>query len=187
VTWLRRLFGAMSREEMAGISLTDPRWVLTGQIDDPSRFLSSLHMLVPQGAMLFVEGGSHPAKVQAFLEAHQVDVSPRPALGTLWPRHRYCSLPATREILAEMASLTAALAEPEICDHLHVFSGENVLLQGHDAFGYNFYVSSLVAEQALKDFCSVTGCGYQTVTEKDGSSDGAKGQANNQMQQARPG
>jgi hypothetical protein len=81
-----------------------------------------------------------------------------------------------------MASITAALAEPEICHHLHVFSGENVLLQGHDAFGYNFYVSGLVPEQTLKDFCSAIGCGYRTVTEKDGFADGASGQANNQMQ-----
>ncbi len=37
-------------------------------------------LLASKDALLFVEGGSHPADVRAFLEARQVNARPRPAL-----------------------------------------------------------------------------------------------------------
>ena len=164
---IHRLFGMMPPEEMAGITLRHPRWALIGRIDDPSRFLSSLHLLAPEGAWLFLEGGGHPPELLQFLEAHAGIVSPRPALGTVWPRHTYFSLPATEEVLASLARITSSLSSPEICDHLHVFSGENVLLEGHDAFAHTFFVSGLVSESRLKDLSAAIGCEYRALGDDD--------------------
>ena len=161
MSWLRRFFGAMSPEEMAGITLPNPQWVLPEKVTDPSRFLAALHLLAPKDALLFVEGGRHPPDLKAFLEARQVQPSRRPALGTVWPRHTYYSLPATEDTLGELARLAKSLATPEICDHLHLFSGSDVLLEGHDAFGYEFYVSGLVPEETLIAFCAAARCGYR--------------------------
>jgi hypothetical protein len=177
----------MSAEEMAGITLSNPRWVISGKTADPSRFLRALRLLAPEGALLFVEGGSHPADLQAFLEARQVDASPRPALGTLWPRHSYYSLPATEENLGEMARLVASLAEPQICDHLHLFSGNDVLVEGHDAFGYEFSVSALVPEKTLAAFCAEAGCRYRTLSDHDAPAAEEKGQANKRLELTKRG
>jgi hypothetical protein len=77
-------------------------------------------------------------------------------------------------VLADLARLTSSLPYPEICDHLHVFSGEDVLLEGHDAFAHTFFVSGLVQESRLKDLCAAIGCDYRTVGEKDGFGSGRK-------------
>jgi hypothetical protein len=53
MTWLRRLFNAMSREEMAGIRLAEPRWALSGRVN-PSRFFSAQYLIVPERAFLFL-------------------------------------------------------------------------------------------------------------------------------------
>ena len=61
--WLRRLAGAMSGDEMDGISLAKPRWVLSGRHPEPSVFFGALLQPVPVGVLLFVEGGGHVGRI----------------------------------------------------------------------------------------------------------------------------
>jgi hypothetical protein len=161
LNWLRRLLGAMSHEEMNGIRLDHPAWAIAGV--EPSRVFPALLELAPKGALLFLEGGQQQPDLLAFLEKHKQSVSPRPALGTLWPRHSWFIIPADPDVLSELGRLTARLACPEVCDHLHVFLGECVLLEGHDAFLNDFLVSDSVSEEQVKRFCAATGSRYERV------------------------
>jgi hypothetical protein len=108
-----------------------------------------------------LEGGAYPRPVRAFLTSHSIDASPRPALGTYWPANPYFCIPIRSQVLQELAALTEALPSPEVCDHLHVFAGERVVLSGYDAFSDPFYVSGDVPEDALQRFCDDAGCRYQ--------------------------
>lgn len=154
----------MSREQMQGITLSDPRWVLSGKPPDPSRFFGALLDLFPVGVLLFMEGGSHPPEMRRLIDLIKVEASPRPALGTLWPRHDSVTLRVLPAIMEELVRLTARLPVPGICDHLHVFDGGRVLMEGYDAFRAPFRVSGFPDEQRLKRFCEKVGCGYHEVS-----------------------
>jgi hypothetical protein len=158
--WMSRLFRSMSRQEMDGIRLLRPYCTISPP-SNPSRFLGALDILAPQGAHLFLEGGSHPSHLRDYLEAHDQHVTPRPALGTLWPRHKWFILSVERAVLSDLARLTATLPYPEICDHLHVFREDQVLLEGHDAFTQEFLLSEAIAANQIEAFCAAAGCTYQ--------------------------
>ena len=161
MSWLRRLIGAMPADEIEGISLTSPGWALPSVADDASRFLRAIPRLVFSNAFVFLEGGSHPVRLRRLLQQRTVQVSPRPALGTLWPRQACFVVPAEPAILEEVATFAEGLPYPEVCDHLHVFSGEQVLLSGYDAFAQPFTLSAAVSEDAVRAFSAAVGCTYR--------------------------
>lgn len=152
--WLRRLFDAVSEEEMKGLRLTGPSWEVSWNLADPSAFFRALPKLVPDDAILFLEGGAHPPRLAAFLQERQLWPALRPALGTIWPRQPTVALPTTTGFLSALAEQTDGCAVPEICSHLHVYRGEQVLLEGYDAFNNAFYVSQVLPEGRLRDFCA---------------------------------
>jgi hypothetical protein len=161
MTWLRRVLGAMPTDEMAGITQREARWVLTSVPPDASRFLSALPLLVPADAFVFLEGGARPEQLTLLLHERRVEVSPRPALGTVWPRHEFFAVPAKPTVLAELARCAQALPYPEVCDHLHVFRGEEVLLSGYDAFAQPFTLSATIPEERVNAFSAAIGCSYR--------------------------
>jgi hypothetical protein len=147
---------------MDGISLESPGWVLAHVPDNASRFIRALPTLATTDSFLFLEGGTWPEPLRAFLEQAQVEVMPKPALGTLWPRHTYCSLPAAAAVLEGLASLAEGLSHGEVCDHLHVFRGDRVLLSGYDAFDDEFWLAADVPEQSVRTFSEAVGCTYRS-------------------------
>jgi hypothetical protein len=168
MTWLRQLFGAMSNDEMAGISLAVAQWEVQPSGDTASAFFAALPLLVPDTSLLFLEGGSHPSGLRRYLETHAIHPPRRPALGTLWPRHSFFTLPASPDVLTTLVRLTQTLPYPEVCDHLHVFLGEEVLLEGHDAFSQPFLVSRSVPEAKVEQFCAKLGWQWQAVGQRNG-------------------
>jgi hypothetical protein len=147
---------------MKGLVLDHPRWKVSG-CTDPSRFFKALVLLVPSEAVIMLEGGVHPPLLRALLEEQNTLVHPRPALGTLWPAAPCFCVPATAEILERLAALSQSLPYPEVCEHLHVFTGERVLLSGYDAFADPFYLAGDLPEGAVRSFCTDAQCSYQTA------------------------
>lgn len=158
--WLRRLFGAVSEEEMKGLRLTGPSWELSKNLTDPSALFRALSKLVPDDSILFLEGGAHPPQLAAFLEEHRLWPALRPALGTIWPRQPTVALPTTPGFLTALAGQTDSCSVPEVCCHLHVYRGEQVLLEGYDAFSHVFYVSQALPEERLRKFCADLECSW---------------------------
>ncbi len=146
---------------MTGLVLEEPRWQVKG-LKDPASFFASLQLLVPAGAYLFLEGGSHPAELRRWLEVHNVEIAPHPALGTVWPASRFYSVSLASETPMELAELTKDAARPEVCHHLHVYAGGQVLVSGYDAFSDPFYVSAAVTQERVEQFCAATRCRYET-------------------------
>lgn len=151
--WLRRLFNVAPVEEMEGIRLEGLCWEVEGRNVDPVEFFRALADLVPDAAILYVEGGSHPEPVRRLLEENTVPEKAKVARGTVWPASSVFHLPATSALLHELARLAETCASPELCDHLHVYDGEGILLQWHDAFGDPFYVSKRLPSDQLEAFC----------------------------------
>jgi len=153
--WLGRLFNAVPSEEMEGIQLQGPCWEVAGRRVDQADFFRALAGFVPEGSILFLEGGAHPAPVRKFLEEHAVPQEAKIALGTVWPRSTVFHLQATGALLRQLADLAQTCASPELCIHLHVYNSGGVLLQWYDAFSDPFYVSQRLPPERLEAFCGV--------------------------------
>jgi hypothetical protein len=165
VTWvkeaLRRALAARTGGEADGLVLDAPRWQLEEVPPDASRFIGALSVLEAPETFLFLEGRAHPQLVRRFLEKHDVPVTPRPALGTVWPRSPCFILTLQRALLQEMAALVDGLASPEVCDHLHVFTRREVLVSGYDAFSAPFFLSAAVPEARVAHLARSMGCAYK--------------------------
>jgi hypothetical protein len=155
------MVGAIPPDEMKGISLAAPVWIVSGVKDDVSRFLRALPILVSSDGFLFLEGGAYSDALRDFLKSETVEVSPRPALGTVWPRQGYAAIPATARVLGALAALSEGLPSSEVCTHLHVFRGEKVLLSGYDAFSGEFWLSADVPEEKVRSFAETIGGTYR--------------------------
>ena len=157
--WVARLVNAVPSDEMKGLQLIGEAWDVDADALAPSVLLRNLTSLVGTDATLFLEGGAHPPPLRQFLQLHQVD-GVRIARGTIWPREPVFHLPATPELLHELAGLAERCAAPELCFHLHVYRDHTVLLEWHDAFTGTFRVSKTIPRDNLESFCSVLGLSF---------------------------
>ena len=169
---LAKIFGAVPREEMSGIRLdmTRPFWELSGDTDFPS-LLTALPDLLPEESVLYFEGGSPSGELLAFLRAHEAPERAHVAYGTIWPKPRVFHLPATPETMGRLVELTRSCAYPELAVHFHVYRGQTVLLEWHDAFSQPMLLSGELSEQKVRIFAERLGMSYERV-EPDAAPNG---------------
>jgi hypothetical protein len=143
--WLRRRGARESRRSVAGcgqgISLEEEQAINLGLIRDLYALLAAIDEVIPEGAVLYLEGTSIVPDIRAFLEAHPTEESEPVGRGTSWPRPKTYHLPLTGSNLSQLRELAERHAEPEICDHLVVYRGDQVLLSAYDAGSSHVYVS----------------------------------------------
>lgn len=131
-----------------------PFWELKGRTDFP-RLLRALAGLLPEGCILYFEGGSKT--IADFFQAHAIPEQSHVAVGTLWPRSTCYHVPATPENLRELAELAESHAEPELAIHFHVYRNGEVLLQWYDAFGQPMLLSGALVESKVRAFAEPLG------------------------------
>jgi len=151
--WLGRILDAVPPAEMGGLHLDGPSWEVSFRGVDQAEFFRALPKLVPEECCLVLEGGAHPPGLENLLTRLDIAPQARIARGTVWPRARVVHVPATTAVLGELAEQAEHCAAPELCDHLHIYDGEGVVLQWYDAFSGPVYVSKRVPMQRLEAFC----------------------------------
>lgn len=97
-----------------------------------SRVLLALPSLVPPDAVLYIEGGAIEDDVRQFLRAHPASKTTKVYPGTITPVPEIYHVPATPAVLSGLAQISEHHSSYEVCDHLHVYCGTAVLLQGYD-------------------------------------------------------
>lgn len=159
---LAKIFGAVSREEMDGIRLdaTGPFWELSGATDFPS-LLSALSALLPQGCVLYFDGGWPSEELAQFLREQAVPERAHVAYGTIWPRPAVFHVPATTGTLKRLAELMRSHAAPELAIHFHVYQDRTVLLEWYDAFAQSMGLAGLFAEDQVRLFATQLGMSYK--------------------------
>jgi len=136
-------------------------WEVTAPRDH-SAFFEGLAALVPSGSILYLEGTSFCQEVLDFLTNASIEPAIKIAVGTLWPKPKVFHIPATSENLKAIAAFLEQHAQPEVCDHVHVYSEGKVLLWWHDAlFRDPFLVSKTIPEQELRTFCETLELNYK--------------------------
>lgn len=161
-----KLFGAVPRRELSGICLgEDAHWEVSPAGSFPD-LLRALPKLIPQDAILYIEGGRPPKDIKAYLDERCVPEVAHLQMGTIWPRPHVHHLPATSQNLDRLAELAAEHHIQEIACHIHVYRQNRVLLQWYDAFsGDPMYISEDIPEEALKQFCSELSLTYKRYRE----------------------
>jgi hypothetical protein len=165
---LAKIFGAVPREEMSGIRLdiTHPFWEVSGKADFPS-LLTVLPDLLPEESILYFEGGSPSGALLDFLRAHCIPERAHVAYGTIWPKPTVFHLPATPETMSRLVELTRSCAYPELAIHFHVYCGQSVLLEWHDAFTQPMLLSGELPEQRVRTFAERLHMSYKKGVEPD--------------------
>jgi hypothetical protein len=134
-----------------------PHWELKGR-SDSATFFRGLAAALPGATTLFLEG-SPVREVDVFLRAAAQPGPYLPETGTIWPKPRQYRPPFDETTLAGLAALAGNHAEPELCDHLHVYEGDRAVLEWYDAFASDSPASVAVdaAPDLLEDFADDVG------------------------------
>ncbi len=170
---LAKIFGAVPKEERAGISMGDSAgWEVSG-IKGKSfpDFLCALASLLPDGSILYLEDTSQSAReILAFLESHAASGISKVALGTIWPRPRFFHIAITPPVMQELARLVEHHPTPEIAIHIHAYRGSRVLLEWHDAFFDPLRISRDIPADRVAEFCQRLDAKYERVEPHDEAS-----------------
>lgn len=150
---LAKILRAVPREEQGGIHLdpTKPFWEVSGKTDFPS-LLRTLPGLLPEGCVLYFEGGSPSGELQIFFRRHCVLERAHVQYGTIWPKPRVFHIPATREAMERLSHLSESCASPELAEHFHVYRDRSVLLEWHDVFTQPMLLAGHFSEEAVRTF-----------------------------------
>jgi hypothetical protein len=168
-----KVLGAVPPEERDGIRLdtTHLYWEVSGRTDFPSLF-EALSDLLPEDSVLYFEDGAPRGALLEYLEAQEVPERARVAYGTIWPRPRVLHLPATRNTMKRLAEMMKSRRPWELAIHFHVYRGQTVLLQWHDAFTVPMLLSGELPEEKVKAFAERLGMSYKQVAERADASGG---------------
>jgi hypothetical protein len=158
---LARIFGAVSLKEMNGIRLdtSGSFWDISGKSDFP-KLLQALLQLLPDGCVLYFEGGSPSGELAEFLREHAVPERAHVAYGTIWPRPSVFHIPAAADTISRLAELMRSRAAPELAVHFHVYQDQTVLLEWYDAFDQSMGLAGSFSEDQIRDFAARVGMSY---------------------------
>jgi len=154
---LARLVGAVPSGERGGIRLAEAQPRSVSPVKDVERFLRALPLLGTIDAIVYFEGTGE-SHVARYLDGIAVDPPTQVAVGTIWPKPDRYHVPLTKEVLSALVSFLEGKPAGYFCTHCHVYCGEAVLLEWHDAFGTDpMYVSRTIENEALKRFAEALG------------------------------
>lgn len=151
---LKRLFGGMPEQEtddrrpLLRWLGDEPEAVELGRVEDFEVFLRRLREVAPEESILALEG-TPASDVREFLVEVRVTPAVRITHGTAWPKDEYFHVPATRKNFDRLLEFMQNHALPEICDHVVVYKGEQLLLWLHDAGDGCVYGHPALGEGAL--------------------------------------
>ena len=149
---LSRLFGGVPKDERDGLRLTEPEVWEIHAVSDPSLFLRSLPILVPEpGAVLYVEGTTD-GSIREFLRGRESAARVKVAYGTIWPRPDVHHILMTTNNLECLAALVESESLGYLCNHLHVYRDDQMLLQWYDAWFDPIFISTTVPEELVARF-----------------------------------
>jgi hypothetical protein len=135
--------------------------VSLGRVRHLDTLLEALDVGMPKEAVVYVEGTSFSEDVCSALSAlPQVPVEQRRTdlQGTLSPEPTCFHLRVDTGVLRVLRDLETRHALPEVCDHLAVYRGEEILALAHDACGTPLLVGLSLPASAVEKMRAVVEC-----------------------------
>jgi hypothetical protein len=122
--------------------------------------LRALPSLTPVDAVLYIEGVGIKEDVRQFVRDHPAPATTKVYPGTIAPVPETFHVPATPDVLSGLAQVADHHSSYEVCDHLHVYHGNTVLVQGYDFMSLPLILCESFSEQQVADFCQKIGARY---------------------------
>lgn len=129
-----------------------------GRVRRLDTLLEALEDGMPPDAVVYVEGVGFADDVRAALAALPsipTDEQRTDLRGTLVPVPMSFHLPLASGVLRILRELEKRHASPEVCTHLAVYRGEEILALAHDATGDALLVGRTVAPDAVERMRSI--------------------------------
>ena len=145
----------MTREMELQLSEADS--VSIGYVSDPYALLRAIDEAMPKDAILYVEGNSIVREIKDFLTSRQAGTPREIERGTTWPKPKTFHMLLEGTNLAELRALAEHHAAPEICDHLVVYRGDQVLLAAYDAGDNVVDVTKSLSQETVECLCEALG------------------------------
>ena len=127
-------------------------------------FIRYVTDILPEGSVLFLEGGTTYKEVEEFLHSHQPKYVPYIPKDILFPPCPAYHLPIIHENLEELYRLIKSRPIDKIFFHLKAYDSETVLMTWHDVYIDDpWFLSKKIPEKKLRKFCEYLGCKYQEI------------------------
>jgi len=132
-------------------------WRVSG-VRDARKFFAAIAELVPDATDVYLEG-SPSADIVSLIQPFVDPADYAAPTGTIWswPKNQRFRLRAAPELFARLSEAAARHAEPEICSHLHIYSGPEPLVNWFDAFLDPICMSKTIARARVEEFCRDAG------------------------------
>ena len=170
MSWLSKIwnsfFNYVPKQERQGIKLNfKDYWAINIRNVDITTFINEMSILFPEGSIIYIEGTCLDPSIQKYLQAHHAEEITKVETGTIWPRPAFYHISLSEEHLQKLAGFTENYALPEICGHLIVYRGNEVLLEGYDFFDQDIYLAGKIDENKIRVFCEKVGCSFKKEHE----------------------
>ena len=119
----------------------------------------------PEVTSVFIEGTSIDPEVKELLVRFAGVGSYLPKTQTTWPVPLRFHCASTPEFWTALVDVSKRYAEPELFDHLFLYSGDRPIIEWPDAFYNCMWVASVVSEDRMKAFAATFGLRYRRVNE----------------------
>jgi hypothetical protein len=163
---INKLFpNRLTEEQMSGIMM-DYRscWEVTEiKYRQAGKFFNALITLMPDECTFCVETTSLAEEVREFFEASKIPYITKVQLGTgsAYPAApKVFHIAFSEQNMRQFEEFAENFAMPEICDHIHIYKYNEVLLEWFDVFSNPLYISKKISEDSIKSFCEKIGCEY---------------------------
>ena len=124
--------------------------------------VQAIGRLFPERAVLYVESPTMAPEVAEFLKARAPAKSTKVFMATIWPRPQVAHMTISAKHIAEFFALTEQQNGHQICEHLHVYQDEKVLLEGFDVLdSHPVSISAEISEGQVKTFAEQLKCTYK--------------------------
>ena len=144
---------------MTTAQLTERDCWRIARLNNAAKFFRAASQLLAGATHVYLEGSPAP-QIVALISRHADPTPYRAPAGTLWswPRgNQRFTFNASIELFAQLAEASRRHAEPEICDHLHIYRDAEPLAQWFDAFSDPLLVSKTIPRELVEHFCRETG------------------------------
>jgi hypothetical protein len=139
-----------------------PSVLSLGRVRHLDTLLDALDAGMPDDGIVYVEGTSFAKDVSAALAAlPQAPEHERcgDLQATVWPAPTCFHVPVRSGVLRVLRQLATRWSEPEICDHLVVYRGEEILALAHDAARGDLLVARALSASVVERM--------RTILERD--------------------
>lgn len=165
--WLRSILGLGATPEGGGtvlqINLDGSYWAVDA-CASMGQLFEALRGWLPEGAILYFEGGYQRPQVEAFMVAHAAREPMEVAPAAPWPPPRNFHVAVGPGVLAKLAQFSAENGGSPLSTHFHIYRGPQMLLAAYDVLAQEMWLPSRTPKARVAELAARLGVGFRKAS-----------------------